>query len=593
MTRAAGPATVVVVSAVVVGVEKVVGVVVVAAGRPPGEPTRYAEAAPANASAAAAANGSARAKHRGHGSRGVLGTFFPGRIRQQKRAGPHGRVSMAADRNILPERYVDAERVGAGGMGEIYRARDDELGREVAVKVLAETYSSDDALRQRFKREALAAARVSGEPNIVTIFDVGEHRSRPFIVMEYLHGGSLEERARGKKPCEAAQVLGWLGEAATALDAAHAAGIVHRDVKPGNLLLDAHGHVRVADFGIASAAGLDSFTKTGTVLGTAGYLSPEQARGERATPASDRYALAIVAFELLAGRRPFAAESPTAEAAAHIHASVPSIHATNPDLPPELDAVFDRALAKEPAARYPTAAEFVAALHDALDRAAGSTVRLAPPAAAPARRRPRAPVPATAATRHGGGGGGSRWWIPALVVALALAGALVAYAATRDDGGAADTNAATTPAKPPTTTFVRTVTAPGTTVERTVTAAPPPAPTTQPEPTTTESPTTAATTTSPSGGDSGASGATLNDQGFAKMRAGDYGGALPLLEQAVQKLQGTGQLAEAYADYNLAYTRFALGNCDGVKELLDNSQRIQGKRSEIDDLRKRAKKPCG
>src|SRR5439155_12972659 len=145
-----------------------------------------------------------------------------------------------------------------------------------------------------------------------------------------------------------------------------------RDVKPGNLLLDREGHVHVADFGIASGAGLDSLTMTGTVLGTAGYLSPEQAQGDRATPASDRYALAVVAFELLAGRRPFQAESPTAEAAAHIHAQVPSV-CDGVSLPCELDRVFATALAKDPAQRFGSCAEFVAALRAALEDAAGST----------------------------------------------------------------------------------------------------------------------------------------------------------------------------------------------------------------------------
>jgi serine/threonine-protein kinase len=206
---------------------------------------------------------------------------------------------------LLPPRYGDIRPIARGGMGEIFLATDRELGREVAVKVLAERYAKDESLRARFKREALAAARLSGNHSIVTIFDVGEHAGRPIIVMEYLAGGSLEQRIDRERPGDPSQVLDWLGEAAAALDAAHAAGIVHRDVKPGNLLLDDRGHVKVADFGIASAAGMDSFTQTGTILGTAGYLSPEQARGERATAASDRYALGVVAWELLTGRRPF------------------------------------------------------------------------------------------------------------------------------------------------------------------------------------------------------------------------------------------------------------------------------------------------
>src|ERR671927_1481051 len=242
---------------------------------------------------------------------------------------------MAVNTDLLPPRYRSPKRIARGGMGEIYRATDSTLGRAVAVKVLAERYARDEAIRTRFTREALAAARLSGEPNIVTIFDVGEHAERPFIVMEYLSGGSLEDRVRRDGAQSPAQALEWLEQAARALDAAHAHGVVHRDVKPANLLLDRNDDIHVADFGIASAAGLDSLTMTGTVLGTAGYLSPEQARGERATDASDRYSLGIVAFELLTGKRPFAADSPTAEAAAHVNAPVPSVSRFT-DLPGEL-----------------------------------------------------------------------------------------------------------------------------------------------------------------------------------------------------------------------------------------------------------------
>src|SRR6187401_633559 len=175
---------------------------------------------------------------------------------------------MTSSTGILPPRYRDPERIGWGGMGDIYRAEDSELGRTVAVKVLAERYARDPSLRQRFTREALAAARLSGDPSTVTIYDVGEWEGRPFIVMEHVGGGSLEDRLRSGAP-STDEALDWLAQAADALDAAHAKGVVHRDVKPGNLLLTADGRLRVADFGIASAAGLDSLTLTGTVLGTA------------------------------------------------------------------------------------------------------------------------------------------------------------------------------------------------------------------------------------------------------------------------------------------------------------------------------------
>ncbi len=277
---------------------------------------------------------------------------------------------------MLPDRYADVERIGHGGMGDILRAQDTALGRIVAVKVLAERYAADESIRARFTREALAAARLSAAPNTVTIFDVGEAEGgRPYIVMEYVGGGSLADRLAGERTQSPARALAWLEGAARALDAAHAHGIVHRDVKPGNLLLDEQDEIKVADFGIASATGLDSLTQAGTVLGTAGYLAPEQARGERATAASDRYALGVVAYELLSGRRPFERESPTAEAAAHANDEPPRISSVAPALPAALDRVFARALAKDPNARYDSCAELVEAVRAGLREETAATRR--------------------------------------------------------------------------------------------------------------------------------------------------------------------------------------------------------------------------
>jgi serine/threonine-protein kinase len=452
---------------------------------------------------------------------------------------------MSTTVQILPPRYGDVRRIATGGMGEIFRATDRELGRLVALKVLAARYAQNPELRARFEREALAAARLSGAPNVVTIFDVTEYQGRPIIVMEYLSGGSLQD-AVAAGPTPPSRVLRWLEEAAAGLDAAHAAGVVHRDVKPANLLLDGQGHVHVADFGVASALGMASLTQTGTILGTAGYLSPEQAAGRHATSASDRYALAVVAWELLVGRRPFEADSATAEAFGHVNSPVPSASQQYPALPPQVDPVFARGLAKDPEARYASAAEFVGDLHRAFEDAAGDTAWLAP-AQAPTvvvRRRSR------------------RWWIPALLALLLVAGVVAAVVATRGSGRQS--------APPAARTVIRTITQPGQTVQETVTTTP-------------ASPTTAA---APAGGQE------LNNQGYAKMQAGDYTGALPLLEQAVQKLDGTGVLDEAYAKYNLAYTRFALGQCDGVTALLDQAERIEGHRVEIDRLRQRAASRC-
>jgi serine/threonine-protein kinase len=277
-------------------------------------------------------------------------------------------TALAVKLTILPSRYRGPEQIGRGGMGDIYRATDSVLGRVVAIKILAERYAQDESVRERFTREALSAARLSGEPNSVTIYDVGEHEDRPYIVMEYLGGGSLDDALRSGGPQPPERVFTWLAEAARALDVAHREGVVHRDIKPANLMLDGEGHVHVADFGIASSAHMDSLTMTGTVLGTAGYLSPEQAQGERAGAASDRYALAIVAWELLTGRRPFESESTTAEAAAHINAPIPAISSAG-NLPRELDRVFERALAKQAAQRYGTAGQFVADLRSAFSAA--------------------------------------------------------------------------------------------------------------------------------------------------------------------------------------------------------------------------------
>jgi serine/threonine-protein kinase len=460
---------------------------------------------------------------------------------------------MPVNTDILPPRYRSPKRIARGGMGEIYRATDSTLGRAVAVKLLADRYSLDEGVRQRFTREALAAARLSGEPHIVTIFDVGEFAERPFIVMEYLSGGSLEDRLRQDGATDPGQALEWLEQAAVALDAAHRHGVVHRDVKPANLLLDKNDNVHVADFGIASAAGMDSLTMTGTVLGTAGYLSPEQAQGDRATPASDRYALAVVAFELLSGRRPFENESMTAEAAAHVNAQVPSIAEICDGLPDELDAVFRQAMAKSPEQRFETCAEFVAALRSALSEAAGTTRSFRPVAAASVRGRRGAP---------------GRWAVLAALLALgAIGGAIAAVVLTSGD----NKSKAAPPPRARVTTVI--VTRQGSTVQTTVTA-PTTSPSTSPPP-----------TTSPSS----LSGSALNDAGYRKMQAGDYNGALPLLQQAVAKLRGVGYPIEAYANYNLGYTLLQVGRCSEAVPYLETAKQLEPSRREPKDALKRAK----
>lgn len=465
----------------------------------------------------------------------------------------------------LPDRYRSLERIGHGGMGEIYRATDDALGRPVAIKVLDARFAQDQAVRERFAREALAVARLSGSPHIVTIYDVGEAQGRPFIVMEYLAGGSLEERLEREGPPPLGEALDWLEQAARALDAAHREGIVHRDVKPANLLFDRHDRVHVADFGIASAAGLASLTQTGTVLGTAAYLSPEQAMGERATAASDVYSLGVVAFELLTGRRPFEGESAAAEAAAHVTGEVPSACDSNPALPCELDAVFARALAKHPAARYGSCAELVASLRDSIERAEGTTAIRAPVVrtASTTPLRPHPPVRRRAAL----------WPFLVVLAALGLAGVAVALVLTQR-GSTPQPRQAGRPSL-----SVRTVTEPGTTVVTTavstVSASAPPT-------------STSASTTQAVSGDP----ATLNDRAWAMMQQGDYASALPLLESAVSQLQGQSTLTNAYANYNLGVTLMRLGHCADAMPYLETSRSLQPQRREVKDAIKEARS-CG
>jgi tetratricopeptide (TPR) repeat protein len=462
---------------------------------------------------------------------------------------------VTARQSLLPPRYRDPQHLARGGMGDVYRATDAQLGRTVAIKVLADRYADDESVRERFKREALAAARLSGSPNTVTIFDVGESDGHPYIVMELLEGGTLEDRLKAGGAQDPADVIRWLDQAAGALDSAHAAGIVHRDVKPGNLLLNDRGEVSVADFGVASAVGLDSMTMTGTVLGTAGYLAPEQAKGERATAASDRYALGVVAYELLTGERPFASDSPTAEASAHVHAPIPypSEHA---DVPPELDPVLRRALAKDPDERYPSSADFVAALREALSNAAGTTRALAAvreeeytPAAVPAQRR------------------NPLVWAAAAILGLLVLGAGLGMAGVL--GGEDEPQTRTV-----VETQVTTEAGQPTTVRETVTTTP----------ATTSEPTTATTaTTAPSD----ASGEELTDQATALLGQGRWAEAEAVARQALAKLEGSGELYEAYANYNLGRALVEQGRCDEALPHLDRSEQIQGSRKEIRQARKR------
>jgi eukaryotic-like serine/threonine-protein kinase len=246
--------------------------------------------------------------------------------------------------------------LATGGMGEVWAAHDLLLDRAVAVKVLGEALAGDGRAAERLRREARAAGRLE-HPNIARVLDLGEHDGRPYLAMELLEGESLAariDRDGPMPPDEAARVV---AAVADALEAAHAAGVVHRDVKPGNVFLTTTGEIKVLDFGIAWCAH-DAALTTGELLGTAAYLAPERVLGLRATPAADIYALGVVLYELLAGHRPFEASSEVELAMAHVNATPPPLGEVAPAAPPSLIAACHQAMAKDPSARPPSAAAF-------------------------------------------------------------------------------------------------------------------------------------------------------------------------------------------------------------------------------------------
>ena len=272
----------------------------------------------------------------------------------------------------IAQRYLLGERIAVGGMGEVYLATDERLGRQVAVKVLSPAFAESPDFVERFRREALTAAALS-HPNIAQVYDYGVDGASHFIVMEYAEGWDLAHliREHGRlTPSDAVRIA---EQVCAALAVAHRAGVVHRDVKPGNVIVRPDGTVKVTDFGIARALGQASITDTGTIMGTAAYVAPEQARGEPTTPASDLYSLGILLFQMLTGAVPFEGDTPVAVAIRHLDEPVPLPSSRVADLPANLDEVVVRATAKAPADRYPDADAMAAALRVHETRADAAT----------------------------------------------------------------------------------------------------------------------------------------------------------------------------------------------------------------------------
>jgi tRNA A-37 threonylcarbamoyl transferase component Bud32 len=326
---------------------------------------------------------------------------------------------------VLSDRYEVEELVGTGGMSSVYRAHDRLLERKVALKVLHQQYSEDEEYIERFRREARAVAALS-HPNIVTVIDRGEHDGRQFIVFEYIDGENLKALIQRCGPVPVTTALELAMQIARGLSFAHQQGLIHRDVKPQNILLNGDGQAKVTDFGIARSLDVQhGMTQTGTVLGTSDYIAPEQAQGQRVDEHTDVYSLGVVLYEMLTNEVPFPGENFVAVAMRHINEEPPSIRDKRPDVSPRLEAAVQRAMAKRPEDRFQTMADFCRELEDDLAEAQGATV-VAPalPRRARARRRQSA----------------NPWPIVLALLTLIAIGGVIAYIATRDNGSSTSTS---------------------------------------------------------------------------------------------------------------------------------------------------------
>jgi serine/threonine-protein kinase len=448
---------------------------------------------------------------------------------------------MAVDtRELLAGRYRKLRTIGAGGMARVYLAEDERLGRSVAIKQLHADSPDDAALR--FQREAKLGASLN-HPSLVSIYDIETEGESVLIVMEYVEGETLQDVvARG--PVAPERVAQIVRDVASGLDHAHRHGVVHRDVKPANILIRRDGMAKLADLGIASAAEQTSITRSGVVMGTAAYMAPEQLEGGAAGPRTDVYALAAVAFEALSGRKARAGRTPLEIAHEVVSKPEPDLASAWPGAPPGAARALARGMAREPERRQPTAG----ALAEELDRGLAARAK-ATAATAPVALRPE---PAR-----------ERRWMPAALAGLAIAALLIVGLAVLDDGGGAGTDrdvASPQRAAPKADKASAPAAASRDSDESAAPTEEPAAPTPAPAP-----------TPEPVSDDP----AELNDQGYALMRQERYDEAIPLLERAVAAYpEGSQELTYAYALYNLGRSLRLAGRPDEAIPILERRLEI-------------------
>lgn len=446
---------------------------------------------------------------------------------------------MAPD-DLLAGRYRPVRLLGTGGMARVLLCEDERLGRQVAVKRL-HAHSPDD-IALRFQREARLGASLN-HPNLVGVYDVATDDESVLIVMEYVEGATLADEVH-RGPLAEGRVAAIVTDVAAALDAVHAKGIVHRDVKPANVLLRTDGVAKLADLGIATLLEGTSITVSGTVLGTASYMAPEQVDGGDVGPAADIYALAAVAFEALSGTKARTGDTPMAVAHSVANDPPPDIREAWPAAPEGVASALTRAMARRPGDRQHRAGDLATELRAALEASGAPTLVSAPtepaavvPAPAVAADPEPEPEPAAVATHRA-----RRPWLPVAGIGLVAAVALAAFLLLSGGGGGRDSASKTTASRPPATK-----TTPKRTESKTTPAAPAP---------------TTATTTAPSASPKPVSetGSQLNARGYKLLQSGNFAGAVPVLQRAVAAFpQGSTQIDYAFALFNLAQALNASG----------------------------------